>query len=152
MAPFVLPLIEFGTSLIDKFIPDPQAKAKAQVELMQQAQAGEFKEIEAALQIAANQTSINVEEAKNPSLFVSGWRPATGWACVIGLVYSFLIQPLLAWLTPMLSDNVCTSTIIDNCTKPPPELDIGTLLVLLGGMLGLGTLRTKEKLEGVARE
>lgn len=124
--------------IVDKLIPDPQAKAQAQLQILQMQQAGEFKELETQVQLAKAQTDINQEEAKNPSLFVSGWRPAVGWTCVLGLIYTFIVQPLLSWYSA------------NGKFSAPPALDMGTLLMLLGGMLGLGGMRTVEKINGVA--
>lgn len=124
--------------ILDKIIPDPQAKAQAQLELLRLQQAGEFKELEVGLQLALSQTEVNKIEAASPNLFVSGWRPAVGWVCVLGLVYQYLGQPLLTW----------ASLAFD--IPAPPSLDLGDLVILLGGMLGLGTLRTVEKRAGVA--
>ena len=81
----------------------------------------------------------NQAEAKHPSIFVAGWRPAVGWICAAGLGYNFLLQPLLAWL----------STIAD--VPVPPALEVGPLTALLTGMLGMGGLRTLEGLSGRKR-
>lgn len=123
--------------IVDKIIPDPQAKAAAQLEALKLAQAGEFKEIESQLQRDLAQVEVNKIEAQSPDLFRGGWRPAVGWVCVLGLVYAYLGQPLLQW----------ASGIWD--VPAPPKLDLGDLLMLLGGMLGLGTLRTTERIKGV---
>jgi len=125
--------------LVDKIIPDPQAKAQAQLELIRMQQAGEFKEIDAQLQLAKNQTDINQAEATNPNLFVSGWRPFVGWVCGWGLAYQFLVRPIANGFASIFER---TGTF--------PDLDLGTLITLLFGMLGLGTLRTTEKVKGVA--
>jgi hypothetical protein len=124
--------------IIDKVIPDPQAKAQAQLELIKLNQAGEFKELDAQLELARNQSDINKIEAASPNLFVSGWRPAMGWACVGIFIANYIGAPLLAWLSPVLD------------VPPPPRLDIGEVLPVLFGMLGLGTLRTQEKIKGAA--
>jgi len=123
---------------LDKFFPDPQAKAQMQLELLRLNQAGEFKELDAQLEMARNQTSINVEEAKSTNLFVSGWRPFLGWTCGFIFVSNYIGVPLLAWLSPLLD------------IPAPPRLDIGEVLPVLLGMLGLGSLRTAEKVKGVA--
>lgn len=85
------------------------------------------------LALIQGQLEINKVEAANPSLFVSGWRPFIGWICGVGLGYQFLIYPILIGYAPKIQ-----------------QLDMGTLVTLLGGLLGLGTLRTVEKLNGVA--
>ena len=125
--------------LIGQVLPDPQAKAQAQLQLIQMQQAGEFKEIETQLAMAQGQMDTNKTEAANPSLLVSGWRPAIGWICGLGLAVQFLVSPLFTWAAALLGHPIVF-----------PQLDMGTLLTLLGGMLGLGSLRTMEKLKGVA--
>ncbi len=124
--------------IVDKIIPDPTAKAQLQVELLKLNQSSEFKEIDAQLEMARNQTSINVEEARSASLFVSGWRPFMGWVCGFIFVSNYIGVPLLAWLSPVFD------------IPAPPRLDIGEVLPVLLGMLGLGGLRTAEKIKGSA--
>ena len=123
--------------IIDKLIPDPQAKAAAQLEAMRMAQAGEFKELDNQLQRDLAQIAVNQTEAASPDAFKSSWRPGAGYVCVLGLAYQFLLQPLLAWLSGLQGWPV------------PPVLDLGSLMTLLGGMLGLGGMRTSEKLKGM---
>ena len=125
--------LDIGGKLIDRLWPDPAQKAAAQLELIKLQQAGELQQI-------VGQLEINKVEAANPSVFVSGWRPAVGWVCVVGLLYTFLLRPMLAWL----------SGFADAPIPPPPPLDMGDLLTLLGGMLGIGGMRMVEKLNGVA--
>lgn len=134
--PFALPaVLEIGGRLLDKIIPDPAEKAKAQLELLRLQQEGAFKELDAQLQISLAQTRINEIEAAQSNPFNSGWRPAAGWACVAGLGYEFLLRPVLPW--------VLTVAGVD-AVPPLPSLD-GVLFELLFGMLGLGTLRTADK-------
>tara|TARA_B110000908_G_scaffold12414_1_gene14430 strand:+ start:455 stop:868 length:414 start_codon:yes stop_codon:yes gene_type:complete len=133
-------LIPAISTVIDKIFPDAGEAAKAKAEMYSLEKQGEFKQLEAELQLALGQIAINQEEAKNPSLFVSGWRPAVGWVCVFGLTYSFILQPLLAWLSTIFT------------IPAPPVLDLGSLITLLGGMLGLGAYRTLEKVKKVHRK
>lgn len=107
------------------------------------------KVLDAELAIYKIQTDINVKEAENPNLFVSGWRPAVGWVCVLGLLYQFIARPLLPWAIKAITALV-PSWHAD--IPPLPELDMGTLMTLLMGMLGIGTLRTVEKVNGVANK
>lgn len=133
-----IPIIDGIFKIVDKILPDPQAKAQAQLEILRMNQAGEFKQIETDLQLALGQLEVNKIEAAAPDLFRGGWRPAVGWVCVIGLLYTYLGQPLLAWASGIWS------------VPTPPSLDLGDLLILLGGMLGLGGMRTMERLKGKA--
>jgi hypothetical protein len=86
------------------------------------------------------QLAINTEEAKSEKLFVSGWRPAVGWSCAAAFGYSFVLQPFLVFLI----------TAMKWQAPPLPALDMGPLMAVLGGILGLGGLRTVEKIQGVA--
>jgi hypothetical protein len=133
-------LIPAVVTLIDKVIPDAGKAAEFKAELYRLEKQGELKQLEAELQVSLGQIELNKEEAKNPSLFASGWRPAVGWVCVFGLTYSFFLQPLLAWASTIFTIAV------------PPVLDLGSLLTLLGGMLGLGGLRTFEKAKHIERK
>lgn len=87
------------------------------------------------------QIRVNEVEAKNPSLFVSGWRPAVGWVCVFALAYHYIVNRLIEWGLA-----IWYPTII------PPTFDLGDLILILGGLLGLGGLRTFERHKGVARK
>lgn len=125
--------------IIDKLIPDPAAKAAAQLQAMQMAQAGDFKEIDTQLQRDLAQIQVNTAEAQSPDFFRSGWRPFVGWICGTGLAVQFLVSPLATWVATLLGHPIAF-----------PPLDMGTLMTLLAGMLGLGTLRTAEKMKGAA--
>ena len=131
-------LIPLATTLIDKVIPDPKAKAEAHLELVKLQQAGEFKALEADLQMALAQAKVNEAEAASTDSFRGGWRPMAGWVCSVGLAYTFLAQPLLAWLSASQGWPV------------PPKIDMDTLMGLLMGMLGLGGFRTFERVRGKA--
>lgn len=118
--------LDIGGKLIDRLWPDPAKAAEAKLELLKMQQSGD-------LALITGQLEINKAEASNPNWFVSGWRPYIGWICGTGLAYQFLIYPILVAFQPKIV-----------------QLDLGTLLTLLGGMLGLGAMRTYEKFQGVA--
>lgn len=128
-----LAIIEIGARLLDKIIPDKDAREKLQFELIKASQDQDF-------QLALGQLQVNTEEAKSPSAFVSGWRPYIGWVCGIALTYNFLIYPLMLWFIAVYGSDI----------KPPP-LFSEYLMELVMGMLGLGTLRTFEKWKGVTK-
>jgi hypothetical protein len=128
----ILPTV---SRLLDRLIPDPEARAKAQLDLMRLGQEGAFKEMDAQLQLNIAQAEINKIEAASQNGFQAGWRPLAGYACVAGLGYEFLLRPLLPW--------VMTVSGIE--APPLPSLD-GVLFELMFGMLGLGTLRTADRL------
>ena len=122
------------SGLLDKLIPDPEARAKAQLDLLKLQQDGAFKELDAQLQINLSQAEINKVEAASQNGFQAGWRPLAGYMCVAGLGYEFLLRPLLPW-----------ALTVSGVDSPPlPSLD-GVLFELMFGMLGLGTLRTADR-------
>lgn len=122
------------TSIIDKAIPDPEAKARAQLELARLQQDGAFKELDQQLQVSLAQAEINKIEAASQNGFQAGWRPLAGYACVAGMAYEFLLRPLLPWVL----------TVSGVEAPPLPSLD-NVLFELMFGMLGLGTLRTADR-------
>ncbi len=132
MNPLLLPILSLGEKLIDKFFTSPEEKAKAQYELLKLQQDGELKEILAQLEI-------NAREAQHQSVFVAGWRPFVGWVCGMGLAYQAIFHNLLVWLAKA------------NGWELPPSPDTEILIYVLGGLLGLGTLRTYEKRTGVTK-
>jgi len=101
------------------------------------------KELDAAL--LAGQMEINVQEAKHPSVFVAGWRPFIGWVGGVALAYQFVLYPLLTWLWAL----AVTQGWLPKEVAPPPVLDSPELMTLVLGMLGVGTMRTVDKVKGV---
>lgn len=129
-------LLELGGRIVDRVIPDPAAKAAANLELLKLAQTGELAQLNADLEMAKGQMAINQAEAAAPDLFTRGWRPFVGWVCGVGLAVQFLVGPLLTWAADLFGRKVAF-----------PQLDMETLLTLLLGMLGLGVMRTVEKVK-----
>ena len=132
----VIPAI---TQVLDKIIPDPQAAADAKLKALELAQKGDLAALDAELRLALGQLEVNKAEATT-DMFRGGWRPAVGWVCVVGLAYQFILQPVLPWLVALFGAQV----------PPLPAIDNETLMVLLTGMLGLGGLRTLERVKGKA--
>lgn len=87
------------------------------------------------------QIEVNKEEAKSESVFVAGWRPAVGWIGAAGIGYSFVVEPILSW----------SARVMFHYTGTFPSLNYSELMILVGGMLGFGTFRTYEKVQGVAQ-
>ena len=133
-----LPLIG---SLLDKVLPDADAKARAQLELAKLAQDGEFKALDMQLQVNLAQAKINEIEAASSNPMAATWRPAAGWVCVFGLGYEFLLRPLLPWILAV-------------CQVPDvpalPSLD-DVLMELVFAMLGIGGMRTFERSQRVKK-
>ena len=127
------------TQVLDKIIPDPQAAAEAKLRALELAQKGDLAALDAELRLALGQLEVNKAEATT-DMFRGGWRPAVGWVCVVGLGYQFILQPVLPWVVALFGAQV----------PPLPAIDNETLMVLLTGMLGLGGLRTIERVKGKA--
>lgn len=133
MNPLILgPILEVGKTLLDRFVPDPEKKREAELELVRMAADGELKQTIAQLEI-------NAREATHPSVWVAGWRPFFGWAGGVGFLYATIGQPLLAWGAAVKG------------WPAPPALNLDLLWVVITGMLGIGGLRTIEKTKGVSK-
>lgn len=126
--------------IIDRAWPDPAQKAQAAMALEELRQAGEFKAIEAELQRSRQQTEVNKAEAASADRFVAGWRPFIGWVCGSALAWHYIGRPVADWLV-----------LLTGGAAQIPEVELGDLIVILLGMLGLGGLRTAEKIRGVTR-
>ena len=132
MNPLILgPILDIGKTLLDRFVPDPAAKAQAELELVKMAADGDLKQIVAQLEI-------NAKEAQHPSIFVAGWRPFVGWCCGTGLAYATIGHNVLSWLA------------VAKGWPAPPAVDSDVLIYTLGGLLGIAGLRSVEKVKGVA--
>lgn len=132
MSPLILgSVLDIGRTLLERWMPDPEKKREAEMELMRMAADGELKQVIAQLEI-------NAREAVHPSVWVAGWRPGFGWAGVAGFAYATIIQPLLAWGAAVKG------------WPAPPELNLDLLWVVVTGMLGIGGLRSIEKVKGKA--
>lgn len=135
MAGLATALIPALSGVLERVFPDPEQRAKAQLEMMKLQQEGAFKELDAELQVNLAQARINEAEAQQSDFFRGGWRPAAGWACVFGLGYEFMLRPLLPWVLAVAGADGIPAL---------PSLD-DVLFELLFGMLGLGTLRTADR-------
>tara|TARA_R100000278_G_scaffold81174_1_gene62602 strand:+ start:903 stop:1283 length:381 start_codon:yes stop_codon:yes gene_type:complete len=122
-------LIEPVSHILDKFIADKDLKLKLQHELNQELHKANMAQIE-----------VNKVEAQHRTVFVAGWRPFTGWICASALAYHFIIEPILIF-----------GLALQNIQLTLPTFDMGSLLTVLMGMLGLGGLRTYEKAKGITK-
>ena len=122
-------LIEPVSQILDKFIADKDLKIKLQHELNQELHKANMAQIE-----------VNKVEAQHRTVFVAGWRPFTGWICASALAYHFIIEPIIIF-----------ALATQNIQLTLPTFDMGSLLTVLMGMLGLGGLRTYEKAKGITK-
>jgi len=121
--------IAAGLKVLDKFVPDPAEKAKAEGELRS-----------ALLAWDQMQATVNAEEAKSQNVFVAGWRPFVGWTCGASFALNVVILPLLNF-----------AIVASGGLAVVIPMDTNLIMSTLFGMLGLGGLRTFEKVKGVAK-
>ena len=141
---FIGPILEIGKGIINRLFPDPAAAAAAQLELLKMQQNGDLAQLASETDLAKLQIQTNVEEAKHANIFVSGWRPAVGWTCAAAFAYSYVLLPFAQFLVFTFG----TSEMVGQL-KLAPKLELSEMLPVLFGMLGLGGLRTVEKVKNV---
>lgn len=129
-------LFDLGKGLIDRLFPDPAAKAQAQLELLKMQQTGDLAQLAADTDLSKLQIQVNIEEAKSTNWFVAGWRPFVGWTCGAGLAYVSIIEPIVRLVAK-----------IHGYAGEFPEIDTNITMQTLFGLLGLGAMRTVEKLK-----
>ena len=124
------------TGLLDKFVEDKDQKNALAHEIATLAE-------KQAHEAAMAQVQANTEQAKHPSLFVAGARPAIMWICAAAMGYHFIVQPFLVF-----------GLLVAGVVLPAslPELDMAQLMPVLLGILGLGGMRSYEKVKGIARD
>lgn len=120
--------LDIGGKLIDRLWPNPEQRDQAKLALLQMQQSGELAQI-----------AVNQEEARNPSVFVSGWRPFIGWVCGSACAWNWLGLPIAK-----------AAFLIGGVTLDLKPADLSEMWPVLLGMLGLGGLRTLERLNGKA--
>jgi hypothetical protein len=125
--------LDLGNTLITRIFPDPAQADAAKLELLKLQQSGELASMTA-------QTDINKEEAKNASILVSGWRPFVGWVSGSAFALHFLLIPIANFIL-----------VANNHKEVVLAFDMQTLLTVLMGLLGLGGMRSYEKVKGVTK-
>lgn len=139
MLPAIAAALPAVLSIIEKVLPDPQAAADAKLRALELAQRGELAALDAETRIALAQSATNTAEAQ-AGAYRGGWRPAVGWTCAAALAYQYLARPLLPWIASLAGANV----------PPLPTLETEEIYALLFLMLGLGSLRSVERIKGRA--
>tara|TARA_R100000329_G_scaffold145545_1_gene131183 strand:- start:542 stop:937 length:396 start_codon:yes stop_codon:yes gene_type:complete len=120
--------------LLDKFIEDKDQKAKLAHEIATMAE-------KHAHDAAMAQVEVNKAEAQHRSVFVAGWRPFLGWCLSFAMAWHFVLAPMTMF--------VCTYAGVE--IPELPTFDMDSLMTVLLGMLGLGGLRTVEKVKGITK-
>ena len=136
-------IVESIGNIADDLFTSDEERLKAAIEMRKLG----IEEMKIDAGLAQGQIEVNKAEAAHPSLFVAGWRPAVGWTCVTAMAYQFLLYPMLQWGWAFGQARDWLPATLD----APPMLDTSALYTVLFGLLGLGTMRTFEKVKGVAR-
>jgi hypothetical protein len=124
-------VLDFGKALIERFVPDPKAKADAIQKLAEMQQSGD-------LAVMAQQANINAVEAASPNAFIAGWRPGVGWVCGGGLAMAYVVGPFVQMVIALVA-------VAHGKPFVAPVVDMSTLSPILLAMLGMAGLRTYEK-------
>jgi hypothetical protein len=122
-------LINPVSKILDKLVVDKDLKVKLEHEIKTEIQRANLAQID-----------VNKVEAQHRSIFVAGWRPFIGWICAVAMAYHFILQPIIIFA---LSANGVDYDL--------PEFDMGSLMTVVLGILGLGGLRSFEKYKGITK-
>lgn len=136
----VTAVLDIGGKLIDRLWPDPAQRDAAKLKLFEMNQNGDLAKLAAETDLAKGQLAINQEEAKNPRLFVSGWRPWVGWVSGAAFAYAAILEPVARFV----------AAVAFGYKGAFPVIDTALTMQVLFGILGLGGLRTWEKQKNVA--
>ena len=117
------------SNLIGKAIPDKTKRMELEASIKSQ-----------MIDLQKSQNEINLAQAKHPSIFVSGARPAIMWCCCLGIFWSFFLAPIMNWVVWTFAIDIV-----------PPEIETEGLMTLTLSLLGLSGMRSFEKFKGVAR-
>ena len=121
------------TGLLDKFIEDKDQKNALAHEIATMSE-------QHHQELMKGQLEINKIEAAHASIFVSGWRPALGWVCTMGMFGNFITIPFSNFVLALIGYDIVI-----------PLVPLETMMPVLMGMLGLGAMRSYEKTKQVAK-
>ena len=128
----VTALLDIGNTVISRIFPDPVQAATAKLELVKLQQSGELAQM-------TGQLDINKVEAGSTSTFVSGWRPFIGWVCGTACAWNWIGLKIAVFVAGLAGHPINLQ-----------PADLSEMMPVLMGMLGIGALRTIEKINGVA--
>lgn len=133
-------VLDIGGKLIDRLWPDPAQADAAKLELYKLHASGELAQMQADTSLALGQIEVNKAEAASGSLFISGWRPAIGWICGLACAWNWIGISVIDMAAKLYGASVVLA-----------PADVGEMWPVLAGLLGLGTLRSFERVKGVHR-
>jgi len=131
--------LDIGGKLIERLWPDPTQRDAAKLELLRMQQTGELAALTAETTLAKSQADVNAIEASSARLFVAGWRPWIGWVCGMAFAWNWIGLPVGVFL----------ATLVGHPLDLKPA-DLSEMTPVLLGMLGLGAMRSVEKIKGKA--
>ena len=130
-------IFDFGSKLIDKLIPDPAQKAQATLDLAKLQQTGELAQLASDTDLMKGQIEINKIEASSTKAFIAYARPFILWTCGVAFAYAAIVDPCARFV----------ANVIYHYTGPFPAIDTSLTMQVMLGILGLGGLRTYEKVK-----
>lgn len=86
------------------------------------------------------QLEVNKIQAAHRSVFVAGPRPFIMWTCGVGIALNFIFFPIADWVITLMNVGISM-----------PEIKNEQLMTLVLSLLGLGSLRTYEKRNGLTQ-
>lgn len=129
-------ILDIGSKLVDRIIPDPQAAAQAKLELAKLQASGELAKLAADTDLAKAQLAVDQTEAASPNWFASNWRPFVGWASGFAFIYASIFEPFITWLARLAGS-----------TETLPHVDTSILIPVLLAMLGMGGMHMYENIQ-----
>lgn len=129
-------VLDLGGTLIKRLFPDPNEQAKQTLKLQELASEGRLAELQKVVTLMQGQLTVNLEEAKHPSIFIAGWRPFVGWVCGFSVLYVGIFEPFIRMIA-----------LFFGYTGDFPVIDTDITLQILGAILGIGALRTADKIK-----
>ncbi len=137
---------EVGGKLIDRLWPNPAERDAAKLKLVELQQSGDLAKLTSETELAKGQLGINLEEAKSTKMFIAGWRPALGWVGVISLALVYWPKAIvLSLMWTIQAYHAIQGGLI---VPPYPDLGLTDILGLLASVLGIGGMRSLEKIKG----
>ena len=134
----MLQFIPLITTVLDKVLPDPQAKADAQLKMLELAQKGELAVLDADMKLALGQLEVNKVEASSEDSYTKRWRPTVGYILCAALAFQYVVNPLIVWYAAVWMP-----------TLTPPSIGLDdNLWELMFGVLGLAGWRSLDKIKG----
>lgn len=132
-------LFSAAQSLIERFFPDPEKKAAAQLELLKMQQSGELAKLAADTDLAKGQLAVNQAEASSGNAYAASWRPTIGYVCALALAWAYILQPIAVWGVSIWKPGF-----------PIPSIPIDEhLWELMFALLGMAGWRSLDKRKGV---